>query len=53
MDRNIADLNIRHFRKKLAEESDDTKRQMILRLLAEEEEKLAMITNAPKERTQH
>ena len=53
MDRNIADLNIRHFRKKLAEESDDTRRQMILRLLAEEEEKLAMITNAPKERTQH
>jgi hypothetical protein len=44
MDRTIARLNIEHFRKQLAMETDETKRQMILRLLAEEEEKLAAAT---------
>ncbi len=37
----IAQLNIDHFRKLLAEEKDYTKRQTLLRLLAEEETKLA------------
>ena len=35
MDRSIARLNIEHFRKKLAEKGDETKRQTLLRLLAE------------------
>lgn len=41
MDRTIARLNIDHFRKRLAAETDDTRRQTLLRLLAEEEAKLA------------
>jgi hypothetical protein len=41
----VARLNIEHFRKKLAEESDETKRQILSRLLAEEEAKLADLTN--------
>jgi hypothetical protein len=43
MDRTVAHLNIEHFRKLLAAEMDETKRQTILRLLAEEEAKLASI----------
>ena len=41
MDRTVADLNIAHFRKLLATETDPAKRQTIERLLAEEEAKLA------------
>ena len=41
MDRTVADLNITHFKKMLATETDPAKRQMIERLLAEEEAKLA------------
>ncbi|HZP69420.1 MAG TPA: hypothetical protein VFB29_05695 [Pseudolabrys sp.] len=41
MDRAIAQLNIEHYRKKLAEENDANKRQTLLRLIAEEEAKLA------------
>jgi hypothetical protein len=40
MDRTVADLNIEHFRKLLASETDPVKRQTIERLLAEEEAKL-------------
>ena len=40
MDRTVADLNIEHFRKLLASETDPAKRQTIERLLAEEEAKL-------------
>jgi len=43
----IAQLNIEHFRKRLATETDEAKRQMLLRLLAEEEAKLASSTNPP------
>jgi len=43
MDRTVARLNIEHFQKKLATEADETKRQQILRLLAEEEAKLSAI----------
>lgn len=46
-DSNIARLNIEHFRKLLAIEIDETKRQTVLRLLAEEEAKLAAATNSP------
>jgi hypothetical protein len=43
MNRTVARLNIEHYRKLLAGEMDDAKRQTILRLLAEEEAKLAML----------
>ena len=48
MDRSIARLNIEHYRKKLAEEGDETKRQTLLRLLAEEEAKLAALDGSPR-----
>ena len=52
MDRTVARLNIEHFRKQLAEEKDEAKRQMLLRLLAEEETKLAAIEKrAQKDRS--
>jgi hypothetical protein len=40
-DKKVAQLNIDRFRKLLATETDETKRKLILRLLAEEEAKLA------------
>ena len=49
VDRTVAQLNIDHFRRQLATETDDVKRQMILRLLAEEEEKVAAIKPVRKE----
>lgn len=41
MDRTVARLNIEHFRRLLAEETDESNRQRLLCLLAEEEAKLA------------
>ncbi len=41
MDKTVADLNIEHFKKLLEAETDPIKREM-LRLLAEEEAKLAI-----------
>lgn len=52
MDRTVARLNIEHFRKLLAEETDESKRQSILRLLAEEEAKLASLADPPKKSRQ-
>ncbi len=43
MQENIARLNIAHFRVKLATEQNETKRQILRRLLAEEEAKLAKL----------
>jgi hypothetical protein len=43
MDKLIAQLNIEHFLRKLAEETNPAQRQTILRLLADEEKKLAAI----------
>ena len=40
MDRTVARLNIEHFRRLLAQETDESRRQTLLRLLAEEEAKL-------------
>jgi hypothetical protein len=40
VDRTVARLNIEHYRRLLARETDETRRQTILRLLAEEEAKL-------------
>ena len=47
MDRTVARLNIEHFRRLLGKETDETRRQALICLLAEEEAKLA--DNAPKE----
>ncbi len=47
MDRTVARLNIEHFRKLLAAETDRNKRQTLLKLLAEEEEKLSALTSSP------
>jgi hypothetical protein len=52
MDRTVADLNIAHFKRLLAIETDPAKRQTIARLLAEEEAKLAR-TPAGKAETQN
>ena len=43
MDKFVAKANIEHFRQKLAIETDEAKRQLLARLLAEEEEKLATL----------
>jgi hypothetical protein len=43
MDEAVARLNIEHLRKELARETDATKRDTLLRRLAEEEEKLATL----------
>lgn len=40
MDRSVARLNIEHFRHLLATESDEARRKVLQRLLAEEEAKL-------------
>lgn len=40
MDRTVARLNIEHFRRLLAEETDEERRRTLLRLLAEEEAKI-------------
>ncbi|MFY9757888.1 MAG: hypothetical protein WAK37_18260, partial [Pseudolabrys sp.] len=40
MDRHVARLNIEHYRKLIATEPDETKRQTLIRLQAEEELKL-------------
>jgi len=47
MDRFVARLNIEHFRKQLATEQDETRRRELLRLLAEEEAKLAALGEQP------
>jgi hypothetical protein len=47
MDKFVANLNIAHFRKQLAEETDETTRLMLARLLAEEEAKLAGLPISP------
>lgn len=44
MDRIVASLNIEHYKRLLATETDESRRQMLLRLLAEEEKKLAQAT---------
>lgn len=41
VDRTVARFNIEHFRRLLATESDEQRRQLLQRLLAEEEAKLA------------
>ena len=48
MDRTVARLNIEHFRRLLAKETDEVRRPTLIRLLAEQEGKLA--DPKPKER---
>ncbi len=50
LDTTAAHLNIEHYRKLLANETDETRRQMIVRLLAEEEAKLGGLENPTKKR---
>ena len=52
MDRTVARLNIEHYQKKLATEQDETKQQTLMRLLVEEQAKLAALDNPP-ERKRH
>jgi hypothetical protein len=51
MDRSVARLNIEHYRKLLTIETDESRRQTLLRLLSEEEAKLS--APAPPERKRH
>ncbi len=51
-DKTVAHLNIEYFRKLLSSETDETKRQTILRLLAEEEAKLVSTTKKPTQKEQ-
>jgi len=48
MDRTVAHLNVEHYRRLLEKETDEARRQTLMRLLAEEEAKIA--DNAPPER---
>ncbi len=50
MDKTVARLNIEHYRRLLAGSLDETQRHTILRLLAEEEAKLAALLNSPRKK---
>jgi len=50
VDGTVARLNIEHYRKLLARETDDAKRQTLLRLLEEEEAKLNAANNPGRDR---
>jgi hypothetical protein len=52
MDQTVAYLNIDHYRKLLATETDEKKRATLHRLLAEEEAKVASLINATDGRKQ-
>ena len=41
MDRTVARLNIEHYKRLLEGETDESRRQLLLRLLAEEEAKIS------------
>lgn len=41
VNRSVAHLNIEHYKRLLAQETDEMRRQLLLRLLAEEEAKIA------------
>jgi hypothetical protein len=53
VDRTIARLNIEHFTRLLERETDEGRRQMLLRLLAEEKEKFNRAESDPPERKAH
>jgi len=43
MDRTVAHMNVEHYRRLLAVETDEARRQVLLRLLAEEEAKIGIV----------
>lgn len=43
MDRTVARLNIEHYKRLLEGETDESRRQLLLRLLAEEEAKISSL----------
>ncbi len=47
----IAQLSIKHYRKKLADEADQAKRETLQRLLVDEEAKLAALNDPPGEQS--
>jgi hypothetical protein len=49
VDKAVARLNIEHFHKLLATEQDESRRQTLRRLLAEEEAKLETLTDPPND----
>ena len=49
MDRSVARLNIEHYRRLLAKETEESRRRAILQLLAEEEAKLANSASSEKQ----
>ena len=51
MDRSVARLNIEHYKRLLERETDEARRRLLLRLLAEEEAKIAK-SNLPKPKRQ-
>jgi hypothetical protein len=55
LDRTVASLNIEHYKRLLATETDGPRRQLLLRLLAEQEKKIAPANgpdgNAPRPKT--
>ncbi|WP_292157252.1 hypothetical protein [Mesorhizobium sp.] len=53
MDKQIARLNIEHFRQLLAEEQDEVKRKTLLDLLVKEEEKLRKAEEADRGINRH
>jgi hypothetical protein len=44
VDRSVAHLNIEHYKRLLARETDKTRRQLLLRLLAEQEAKIGDVS---------
>jgi len=52
MDRTVAHLNIEHYRRLLAAETDESKRKVLQKLLAEEEAKLARARQDATEKQQ-
>jgi hypothetical protein len=53
MDKTVARLNIEHYRRLLARETDESRRQVIMRLLAEEEAKLVDCKPQERKRRPH
>lgn len=53
MDRTVAYLNVEHYRRLLAAETDESKRKVLQKLLAEEEAKLAEAKEAAARQQKH
>jgi hypothetical protein len=49
VDRTVAHLNIEHYKRLLLTEADENKRNMLKKLLAEEEAKLAALEQKPSD----